>query len=56
VVGDEDGLVAIAQADARGVILLAQAQQRKEEESLRRIVAGTLDRAWIAAQEKKMMG
>jgi regulator of RNase E activity RraA len=56
VVGDEDGLVCIPQADAPGVILLAQAQQRKEEETLRRIAAGTLDRAWIAAQEKKMMG
>jgi regulator of RNase E activity RraA len=56
VVGDEDGLVAIAQAEAPAVIALAQAQQRKEAESLRRIAAGTLDRAWIAAQEKKMMG
>ena len=56
VVGDEDGLVAIAQADAPTVIALAQAQQRKEEDSLRRIAAGTWDRAWIAAQEKKMMG
>ncbi len=56
VVGDEDGLVAIAQADAPAVIALAQAQQRKEEASLRSIAAGAWDRAWIAVQEKKMMG
>jgi len=56
VVGDEDGLLSITQADAPGVIALAQAQQHKEEASLKAIRAGTWDRSWIAAQEKKMMG
>ncbi len=56
IVGDEDGLVAIPQADAAGIIALAQAQARKEAESLKAIREKRFDRSWIAAQEQKMMG
>jgi hypothetical protein len=48
--------VAIAPKEAPEVIRLAQAQKLKEEASLRAIAAGSWDRGWVAAQEKKMMG
>ena len=56
IVGDEDGLLAIAPADAPAIIALAEAQQKKEEASLKAIAEGKWDRSWVAAQEKKMMG
>lgn len=55
VVGDEDGLVAIAQEEAPALIALAEAQQRKEAEALEAIAAGTWDRSWVEAQERRMM-
>ncbi len=38
--------MAIAQEDALSVIALAEAQARKEADTLEAIAAGTLDRSW----------
>ena len=56
VVGDEDGVVAIAPSDAAEVMQAARRQGEKEAESLRAIAAGTFDRAWVKPHEAKMMG
>ncbi|MBP0598915.1 RraA family protein [Herbaspirillum sp. LeCh32-8] len=55
-VGDQDGLLAIAPAELAQVLAGAARQRDKEADALRAIAAGTLDRSWIAAQEQKMMG
>ena len=54
VVGDEDGVVAIAQEAANAIIEQAQIKGRKEAEMIRAIKEGRLDRSWIDAQEAKM--
>ncbi|WP_438392860.1 RraA family protein [Caballeronia sp. DA-9] len=56
VVGDEDGVLAIAPGDVSTVIEGAKRQADKEAAALRSIAEGRFDRAWIEAQEKKMMG
>lgn len=56
VIGDADGLLAIASAEAAGVIEKAQAQGRKETAILQSISDGRFDRTWIDAQEAKMQG
>lgn len=55
IVGDEDGIVALDQAEAADIASLAEAQARKEADALRSIEAGTFDRNWVDAQERKMM-
>jgi len=47
VVGDEDGLVIVPLADAQEAIERTRALAKREEETMRKIAAGTLDRAWI---------
>lgn len=47
VVGDEDGLLAIAPADAAGLAAAAAAYAQKELDILASIRAGTLDRSWV---------
>lgn len=47
VVGDQDGLVVVSLADAQEVIERTRALARREEETMQKIAAGTLDRAWI---------
>lgn len=47
IVGDADGVLAIPQDLAEGVIVAATAQYRKEEATLAAIAAGTLDRRWV---------
>jgi regulator of RNase E activity RraA len=56
VVGDEDGLVVIAQDVAKAVIESAQVKSRTEADMIRAIREGRLDRSWIADQEAKMKG
>ena len=56
VVGDEDGVLAIAPGHAAGVLTLAQKQGEREAASLRAIAEGQLDRSWIDPHERKMMG
>lgn len=56
VVGDEDGVLAISPSDVSAVLEAAQRQGEKEAASLRAIAEGRFDRAWVEAQEKKMMG
>ncbi|MDN7181830.1 RraA family protein [Caballeronia sp. SEWSISQ10-4 2] len=55
VVGDEDGVLAIAPEDVAGVIEGAKLQANKEAAALRSIAEGRFDREWIGPQEKKMM-
>jgi RraA family protein len=47
IVGDEDGILAIPQAEARTILELAQAQQAREGAILRSIADGTVDRSWV---------
>ncbi len=49
VVGDEDGLLAIAPEHAAELLKAAQAYARKEEEILQAIREGTIDRSWVDA-------
>jgi RraA family protein len=49
IVGDGDGVVAVPQADAEGVLTAAREQKKKEEASLAAIAAGTIDRKWVDA-------
>ena len=55
-VGDEDGVLAIAPADVAAVMEGARRQGDKEVAALRSIAAGRFDRAWVDPHEKKMMG
>jgi len=56
IVGDEDGVLAIAPGDVAAVIEGAKRQANKEAAALRSIAEGHFDREWIGAQETKMMG
>jgi regulator of RNase E activity RraA len=56
IVGDEDGVLAIAPADVATVIEGAKRQAEKEAAALVSIAEGRFDRAWVEPQEKKMMG
>jgi RraA family protein len=47
IVGDEDGLVAVPQGDAEGVLAAARAQRMREDATLKAIAAGTIDRKWV---------
>jgi len=55
IVGDEDGVVAIAPADVDAVIEGARQQHAKEAAALASIANGTFERAWVAAQRDRMM-
>ncbi|VXB05588.1 Dimethylmenaquinone methyltransferase [Burkholderia sp. 8Y] len=55
VVGDEDGVLAIAQADAADVLKGARAQELKEAQALRSILEGAFDRAWVPGQLERAM-
>jgi len=54
VVGDADGLVAIAQDQAERILASAKAILEKETASMRQIQAGSVDRGWVdkALKEK----
>ncbi len=47
VVGDDDGILAIPQAEAQAILALAQAQQDREGTILQSIADGTVDRSWV---------
>jgi RraA family protein len=47
IVGDEDGVLAVAQADAEAVLAAAREQRKKEEATLKAIAAGSIDRRWV---------
>ncbi len=55
IVGDEDGVLAIAPAEVAAVMEGARRQGDKEAAALRSIADGRFDRAWVAPHEKKMM-
>ena len=57
VVGDEDGILAIAPHEAADIIAKAQAKGRAEAATIAAIASGTLDRSWIdGAEERAMKG
>ena len=47
IVGDEDGFVAIPQADAPALIALAWKKAKEEDATLKAIAKGTVDRSWV---------
>ena len=55
IVGDEDGVLAIAPDDVAAVIEGAKRQADKEAAALRSIAEGRFDREWIGPQETRMM-
>jgi RraA family protein len=55
IVGDEDGVLAIAPADVDAVIEGARRQHAKEAAALASIADGRFDRAWVAPQRDRMM-
>jgi regulator of RNase E activity RraA len=55
IVGDEDGVLAIAPADVDAVIEGARRQQAKEAAALASIANGNFDRAWVPPQRDRMM-
>ena len=55
VVGDDDGVLAIAPEDAAAVMEAARRQGEKEAAALRSIAEGRFDRTWIDPHEAKMM-
>ncbi len=55
VVGDEDGLLAIAPGDVDSVIAGARKQGAKEAAALQSIAEGRFDRAWVRAHLDRMM-
>jgi len=46
-IGDEDGLIAVPQADAEAVLAAAREQKKKEDATLKAIAAGSIDRKWV---------
>jgi regulator of RNase E activity RraA len=55
IVGDEDGLLAIAPSDVESVIEGARKQGAKEEAALRSIAEGRFDRSWVMPHRDRMM-
>ncbi|MDR5809203.1 RraA family protein [Caballeronia sp. LZ019] len=55
VVGDEDGVLAIAPADVEAVIVGARNTAAKEAAALQSIAEGRFDRSWVAVQLERMM-
>lgn len=53
VVGDADGLLAFPAEQAEALVLRAEAQRKREEETLRAIEAGTWDRSFVDALEAR---
>lgn len=55
IVGDEDGLLAIAPSDVESVIEGARKQGAKEAAALRSIAEGQFDRSWVMPHRDRMM-
>lgn len=53
VVGDEDGIVAVPQAEAAEILELAKKQVHAEARTMKQIAEGTLDRSWVDARLKE---
>lgn len=53
VVGDEDGIVAVPQAEAAEILELARKQVQAEARTMKQIAEGTLDRSWVDARLKE---
>lgn len=53
VVGDDDGVLAIAHDEVATVLAATEAKQAAEQKQMQAIADGTLDRAWVDAALKK---
>lgn len=54
VLGDDDGVLAVAIDDCRAVIEAAEAKQAAETKQMAAIEAGTLDRSWVDASLRRL--
>lgn len=54
VLGDDDGVLAVAVDDCRAVIEAAEAKQAAETKQMAAIGAGTLDRSWVDASLSRL--
>jgi len=54
VLGDDDGVLAVAIDDCRAVIEAAEAKQSAETKQMAAIEAGTLDRSWVDASLRRL--
>jgi regulator of RNase E activity RraA len=54
VLGDDDGVLAVAFDDCRAVIEAAEAKQSAEAKQMAAIEAGTLDRSWVDASLRRL--
>jgi regulator of RNase E activity RraA len=54
VLGDDDGVLAVAIDDCRAVIEAAEAKQSAEAKQMAAIEAGTLDRSWVDASLRRL--
>jgi regulator of RNase E activity RraA len=52
VVGDEDGVVCVPQAEAEALLAQTAAIRQREDRTMREILDGTVDRSWVDAQLK----
>ncbi|MBU8546521.1 MULTISPECIES: RraA family protein [Roseomonadaceae] len=54
ILGDEDGFVSVAYADAEKVCAATEAKHAAENKQMAEIEAGTIDRAWVDATLRKL--
>ncbi|HEY4254628.1 MAG TPA: RraA family protein [Roseomonas sp.] len=54
IIGDEDGLVAVAIDEAEAILAATRAKHAAEEKQMAAIAAGTADRAWVDASLKRL--
>lgn len=54
IIGDEDGLLAVAIDEAETILAATRAKHAAEEKQMAAIEAGTVDRAWVDASLKRL--
>lgn len=54
IIGDEDGLLAVAIDEAEAILAATRAKHAAEEKQMAAIEAGTVDRAWVDASLKRL--
>lgn len=54
IIGDEDGLLAVAIDEAEAILAATRAKHAAEEKQMAAIEAGTVDRSWVDASLKRL--
>lgn len=54
IIGDEDGLLAVAIDEAEAILTATRAKHAAEEKQMAAIEAGTVDRSWVDASLKRL--